>query len=799
MRLFFAPALRGVVLLLLGATSTAVAAEAPLAPFVNEYCGGCHNAVDWAGGLAFDTLSSTDDPAGDAAVWEKAVRKLRGRLMPPPGRPQPTQANIDGMVGWLEGRLDTDAAAHPDPGHVVLRRLNRTEYSRAVEDVLGVKVDSKIVLPRDVSSDGFDTVAASLRISPAFLEQYIAAARAVARQAVARPQVKTSSREYRHPGGEQLTHVQGLPLGTRGGMVVDHYFPADGEYEFSITDFHFAGAGYITKIDAAHRVVLLIDDRRVFENSFGGPEDLKLVDQTFAGGEGALQSRFNHIRVQVKAGQRRVGVAFVERSHAESDSQLQPIAMLPEMERIPGIPGVVVSGPFNSTGVTPTTSRQRLFVCHPATADDELPCAKRILGGVAQRAFRRSVTDDDLRAPLQFFAQGRAGNDFDAGIESGLTAILSSTNFLFQAKSVPEGLSPGGIWKLTDVELASRLSFFLWSSGPDQTLIELAARGRLQDPAELRRQVTRMLADPRSASLVSNFAFQWLNVGRIDNIEPDPLTFPDFDRSLREGLREEIRLFIDSVLRADRSVLDLLQADYSFLNERVARHYGIEGIRGSQFRRVNLADANRHGLLGKGALLMGTSYGNRTSPVLRGAWVLETLSGTPPTAPPLGVEALAEGEAGKRVLTVRERIEAHRAQASCNACHGVIDPLGFALENYDVTGAWRAKDLDAGNVIDARGVLPDGQRVGSPADLRRALLSRPQQFVQTLTEKLMVYALGRSVEHQDMPLVRSITRGSATAGYRFEAIVQAVVASDAFRLQRLPLQVETRQASNAGP
>ena len=778
------------------ASAAAQQAPAPLAPFVNQYCGECHNAVDWAGGLAFDTLASTDDPAPEAAVWENVVRKLRGRLMPPPGHAQPSQTGLDGMVGWLEGRLDAAAAAHPDPGHVVLRRLNRTEYARAIDDLLGVKVDARVVLPKDISSDGFDTVASSLRISPAFLEQYIAAARAVARQAVARPQAKPASREYRHPGGDQSGHVQGLPLGTRGGMVIDHYFPADGEYEFSITDFHFAGAGYITKIDAQHRVVLLIDDRRVFENSFGGPEDLKLVDQTFAEGEGALQSRFNHIRVQVKAGQRRVGVTFVERSQAESDSQLQPIAMLPEMERSPGIPGVVISGPFNVTGVTPTTSRQRLFVCRPASEAEELPCARRILGDVARRAFRRSISDDDLKAPLQFFAQGRAGNDFDAGIESGLTAILSSTNFLFQPKLVPDNLTAGSIWKLTDVELASRLSFFLWSSGPDETLIDLASKGRLQDPAELRRQVTRMLADPRSGALVTNFAFQWLNVGRIDAIEPDPITFPEFDRTLREGLREEIRLFVDSVLRADRSVLDLLQADHTFVNERVARHYGISGVRGSQFRRITLADANRHGLLGKGAVLMGTSYGNRTSPVLRGAWVLETLSGTPPTAPPLGVEALHEGEPGKRVLTVRERIEQHRAQPSCNACHGVIDPLGFALENYDVTGAWRAKDLDAGNVIDASGVLPDGQRVGAPADLRRALLARPQQFVQTLTEKLMVYALGRGVEHHDMPLVRAITRDAAASGYRFEAIVQAIVASDAFRQQRLPLPAQTRQAVN---
>ena len=759
----------------------------PLRPFVDQNCMKCHNAEDWAGGLAFDTMAG-DAPASHADVWEKAVRKLRGRLMPPPGQPQPDPASLDRFVSWMEGTLDRAAAENPDPGHVVLHRLNRTEYARAIEELVGVKVDPKLILPKDVSSDGFDNVAAVLKTSPAFLEQYIAAARAISRQAVTRPVTKPASRYYRHSGTDQRAYVAGLPLGTRGGMVVEHYFPADGDYDFSITDFHFAGAGYVTKIDAPHRVIMTVDGARVFEQVVGGPEDLKLVDQTFAMGEGALQKRFNHIRVPVKAGTHRIGVAFVMRSMAESDSQLQPVAMLPEMERSPSIPGLDISGPFNAHGASDTDTRQRIFSCRPQNADEELPCARQILRRLAQAAYRRPVNEEDLRAPLEFFARARASGGFDGGIESGLTAILSSTNFLFRAESVPEGAKPGTIFRVDDLALASRLSFFLWSEGPDEELLRVASAGGLRDPKTLQQQVRRMLASANSDSLVTNFAFQWLNVGRIDSIEPDPLVYPDFDRDLREGFREEIRLFLDSVLRADRSVLDLMQADYSFVNERLALHYGIPNVRGAQFRRVTLADPNRYGLFGKGAVLMGTAYGNRTSPVLRGAWILESITGTPPTSPPLGVEAFKENEPGKKVLTVRERMEAHRASASCGACHGVIDPLGLALENYDVTGAWRVKDRDAGTRIEAETRLLDGRRIEGPADLRKALLARPDQFVQALTEKLLIFALGRNVEYPDMPLVRAITRDAAKNGYRFESIVQGIVASDAFQKERVPSQ-----------
>jgi hypothetical protein len=782
---------------LLGLVGPLAAAEHDARQFVDENCGKCHNATDWAGGVAFDTLP-VDDPAKDAEEWEKAVRKVRGGLMPPPGEKQPAPEAMASFVSWMEGKLDAAAAGHADPGTVVLHRLNRTEYSRAIEGLLGVKVDAKTILPRDVSSDGFDNVAATLQISPSFLEQYIAAARNVARQAVGRTEVKASSRAYRQPGNDQRNYVNGLPLGTRGGMLVEHYFPADGEYVFYIRDFHFSGAGYINRIDTPHRVVMTIDDERVFEQTVGGPDDLKSVDQTFSVGEGKLQARFNNIRLNVKAGTHRVGVAFVQRSFAESDSPLQPIAMLPEMERFPEIPGLEISGPFKVTGLSETVSRRRIFICQPKTAAEEPACARRIIANLAEQAYRRPVSDQDLEAPLKFYAESAATGGFERGIESAITAVLSSTHFLFRATPPPPGAKPGEAFRIDDLALASRLSFFLWSQGPDDELRKLAAAGRLRDPAELNRQVDRLLADPRADSVVTNFAFQWLNFGRMDNIIPDPLLYPDFDRDLRDGYREELRLFVDSILRADRSVLELLSANYSFLNERVALQYGIKDIRGPRFRKVELADANRWGLLGKGGLLMATAYGNRTSPVLRGAWILETLSGTPPTAPPPGVETLQEAVPGTKTPTVRERLEAHRAAPSCNSCHGIIDPLGFALENYDVAGAWRDKDLDAGTVIDARGQLADGRSFSTPAQLRAALLTRPDQFVQALTEKLMVFALGRAVEYHDMPVIRGIVRSAAPNQYRFADLVKGVVQSPAFQQQRVPAQPlpAPRQAMN---
>jgi Protein of unknown function (DUF1592)/Protein of unknown function (DUF1588)/Protein of unknown function (DUF1585)/Protein of unknown function (DUF1587)/Protein of unknown function (DUF1595)/Planctomycete cytochrome C len=768
----------------------AAQAKADAHTLISERCTGCHNATDWAGGLALDTLE-LDNLKENAEVLEKMVRKMRGRLMPPPGEEQPKQQDIDSVVAELESKLDAHVAQNPNPGSVGLHRLNRKEYARIVEEMFDIRVDATTLLPRDVSSDGFDNVATMLRTSPAFLEQYVAAARRVSRQAVARPPGKPSTHAYRHDRTDQRQWIPGLPLGTRGGMVVEHFFPADGDYQFSITDFHFGGAGYINRLDAPHRVILTIDDQRVFEQVVGGPEDLKLVDQTQAFGEAQLQVRFNNIRIHVKAGVRRVGATFVARSMAESDSQLRPIAMLPEMERFPEIPGLEIDGPFTVTGPAQTESRRRIFTCRPTVAAEEEACAEQILGRLARQAYRRPIEGEDLKAPLKFYRAARRVGDFDTGIEAGITALLTSTDFLFRNASGVQGEATPAVVPLNDLELASRLSFFLWSQGPDEALLNIAAAGKLKAGAELERQVERMLADPRAGSLITNFAFQWLNVAKLDDVIPDPIFYPEFDAALREGFREELRLFLDSILRADRSVVDLLTADHSFLNEKLAKHYDIPGVTGGRFRRVTLPASPRFGLLGKGAVLMGTAYGHRTAPVLRGAWIMESISGTPPTAPPPGVETLVDTPPGAPIQTMRERMEAHRMQKSCNSCHGVMDPLGFALENFDVVGAWRNKDRDAGTLIDASGTLADGRPLSGPDALRTVLAGNPTQFVQTLTERLMIFALGRGIEHYDMPTVRQIVRSAEPQGFRFGAIVKGIVNSYAFQNESLIEAKET--------
>ena len=789
--------------LALGLTGGATAAESATAAghagnfALLGHCAKCHNSEDWAGGIAFDTIPQ-DDIAANAETWEKVVGKLRGRLMPPPGAAQPDQHSIDLFVGFLEHSLDQSASA--DPGNVALHRLNRTEYGREIKRILGLDIDAGTALPTDVSSDGFDNIAAVLRTSPTFLDEFITAARNISRQAIGRASGKPSSRAYRAGAGLQFEHQAGLPLGTRGGMLVTHYFPADGEYDFNIRDFYFGGAGYVTKIDAPHTVILTIDDVRVFQGSVGGPRDLEAVDVRQAEAADELQARFNHIRVRIKAGPHRVGVAFVERSFAESDSPLEPIAELPEMERYPTIPGFDVSGPFNVTGVGDTESRRRVFICHPQSSAEEEPCARRILEHLATLAYRRPATDADLEPLLHFYAMGRQEGDFDAGIESALTAVLSSTKFLFRAEPAPAGSHPGSVYRLNDLQLASRLSFFLWSEGPDQPLLQAATAGTLHEPKVLDAQIHRMLADARSGSLITNFAFQWLEIPKLDTLEPDPVLYPDFTPDLRAAFREEMRLFLDSVLRSDQSVLDLLSSDTTFVNETLARQYAIPDVRGDQFRKIHLADPNRWGLLGKGAVLMVSSYGNRTAPVLRGAWILDNITGTPPSSPPPGIAALKETEPGKEAQTVRVRLEHHRQNPSCNACHGILDPLGFALENFDVIGGWRDVDRDAGSPIDSSGQLADGTHVNGPAQLRKALLARPDQFVQTLTEKLMTFALGRGITYQDMPTVRAIVRRAGADHYRFEDIVAGIVESDAFQMRQLPpAKIDVKQAALLAP
>lgn len=786
----------------LAGSMEARAAEASLADknmaLLDRYCSDCHNAIEFAGEVDFEYV----DPHAldkDARIWEATVRKLRGRMMPPPGQKQPEQAEVDAFVTWAETSLDALAAAKPSPGHVGLKRLNRTEYGHAVEDLLGIKVDAATLLPKDIETEGFDNVAKALQVSPSFLDQYIAAAREISRQALGNPAAPRLSTVYRGSQDGQALHRDGLPLGTRGGLLIEHDFPADAEYAFDISlavaDIRM-NPGYVSGLDHQHKVIMTLDGKRVFEEHVGGPDELKASDHDQQAANKARAERFSNIRLQVPAGPHRIGVTFVAKTFAESDDVLQPLSPGTGIERYPVVAAVEVLGPFNATGVSDTPSRQRIFSCRPRTPAEELTCATEIVTRLTRRAFRRPVTEAEVAGPLRFYTAARSTGDFDRGIESALTAILASPKFLYRAEPVPADAEPGSIHELTDLELASRLSFFLWSQGPDDELLEIAAYDKLKEPGTLEQQVKRMLADPRSESLVTNFADQWLRVGKINDNEPDPGLFPDFDPTLRPALRRETELFVDSILRSDRSVIELLTADHTFLNERLAVHYGMANIRGDQFRRVTLEDSNRWGLLGKGAMLMGTSYGNRTAPVLRGAWILENITGTPPHAPPPGVETLKENADGRKPETVRERLEAHRANPSCNACHGVMDPLGFALENFDATGKWRDKDRETITVIDSSGQLSDGTALNGPADLRNALIKRPEQFVQTLTEKLMIYGLGRTIEYHDMPVIRQIVRDAAQDQYRFSSIVLGIVNSPPFRLTQVPLDEATAKGEH---
>jgi len=778
--------------------ATSAPAAAPKSPeraLLDQYCVTCHNQRTKTANITFDTLDLAH-LSDHAEVWEKAVRKLRGGMMPPPGVRRPDQASVDTFVSWLEHSLDEAAAANPNPGRVALHRLNRAEYAGAIEDLLGLRIDASVFLPQDDEADGFDNVATVLKVSPSFLDQYISAARIVSTRAIGNPSPKPTSATYRPARGvDQGAHVEGLPLGTRGGLLVEHLFPADGDYKLNVGGL--AIAGYVRGMEYQHTLVATIDGAKVFSAQIGGEQDMKAIDQLQAPAVAAINGRFQNIPVKVTAGPHKVGVTFIARSYAESDEVL--FAFRPGIgeERIPRVASLEVMGPFEPAGLSETPSRQRVFVCHPANAGEELPCATKIMTTFARRAFRRPVTEQDLEAPLGFYRTARETATFEMAIRDGLTTILASPKFLFRAERLPAGVAPGATYRISDLDLASRLAFFLTGRMPDDQLLDVAEKGRLSDPQVLETQVRRLLAAPSSNSLVTSFAFQWLKVRGIDNIDPDAVLFPNFDDGLRDAFRKEIELFVGSILHEDRSVLDLLTANHTFVNERLALHYGIPNVRGGQFRRVTLTDPNRWGLLGKGSVLMTTSYANRTAPVLRGAWILENITGTPPSPPPPDVEGFKENKEGEKAKSVREIMEQHRSKPSCNACHGVMDPLGFSLENYNAIGEWRAKDRDAGTPIDASGKLVDGTPVNSPADLRTALMKRPEQFVQTMTEKLMTYALGRSVEYYDMPAVRAIVRDAARDNYRFSSIVLGIVRSAAFQMRKSEVVSAKSEGSSA--
>jgi hypothetical protein len=778
----------------LAAPAFVSAAEHPAWDSIQTYCTECHNDEDWAGSVAMNLLSPNDIPA-DAEVWEEAIRKLRGGLMPPPGSKRPATEELNQVAAWLENTIDEAAATQP-AGRVPLRRLNRREYGNAIRDLLGMNVDVGKLLPQDDLEDGYDNNAEALQVSPTFIDQYLNAARTIAHDAVGDRRPIPIMETYGNVAdmiislpargidgtGSQQRHNQGMPFGTRGGVSVEHTFLADGVYELQIGDL--ALAREVPNLEFEHTLVALLDGKEFYRTVIGGEQDHKWIDQILDDAVAQVNARLKNVRFHATAGQHTVTVTFLQRSMAESDERSSVAALEGGQSRLPAIHALQVRGPLEVTGMGQSASREKIFVCYPLETAEESACAEQILSNIAARAFRRPVTDEDVGQLMAFYERSRERGDFEAGIRDALSAVLVSPHFIYRAE---EGNFDNDVKMISNFELASRLSFFLWSSLPDDELLNLANAGKLSDPDVLRAQVSRMLADDRAKTLSEDFAGMWLNLAKLDEITPNGGLFRHASRRLdpRPMFKEELNLFIDSVLRSDQPVTKLLDADYTFLNERLAVHYGIQDVKGSRFRKVHLDDPARHGLLGKGAILMLTANPNRTSPVLRGAWILDRVLGTPPAEPPPGVETFPENSAGAAPKTVRERLAQHRENPSCNGCHGVMDPLGLALENFDTVGQFRKVDPETLTAIDSSGVLPDGSAIDGPKDLTAALVARSDMFVQSLTENLMTYALGRTVTHRDMPAVRAIARAAAKDGNRFESLVYNIVQSNAFMRREL--------------
>jgi len=784
---------------LTAAPATQDSADAQLAT-MKQYCSGCHNDKAKIGGVSFEGITA-GSIAQNPALFEKAVRKLRGSVMPPPGARQPDGKAVDSLVAWLEGSLDKVPSQAYITDKVVLHRLNRKEYENAVRDLLSVEVNSAELLPPDDTAQGFDNIAAALQVSPSFIEQYVLAARNVALTALGRRDIRPQGWTFRATSGNQLTHVPGLPLGTRGGILAKVDLPADGEYRINIADM--AAGLWGSSLEYENPVVVTVDNKVVYSTLVGGEEDTRFFDQVQNGALDRVNARLKNIKFQTTAGPHRIGVTFRRQSFAQSDDQVQMFAPGGGQDRSYRVSSFQLLGPFNVTGLSSTPSRDRILTCDPAEdkakAETKTPdaCAKEIFSALAKSAYRRAVTNDDITELMQYYADGVKQGGFESGIREGVTGMLASPFFLYRGERVPAGLKPGEKYPITDLELASKLSLFLWNSIPDEPLLDLAIENKLSDPATLDMQVKRLLADPRSKTLASNFVFQWLEMNKLDEIVPDNNVFPYSSGRMdpRQDFRTELALFADSIFREDRSVVDLLRASHTYLNERLALQYGITDVKGDQFRRVELKDSARWGLLGKGAILMSAAYPNRTSPVLRGKFILNYIEGVPPANPPPGVPALNDKDIGTtKALTVRELMARHRASPTCSSCHSVMDPLGFALENFDAVGMWRDKDRFAGTAIDSAGELPDGTKLKGPDDLRNALLRRPDQFVQTFTENLLTYSMGRTREYYDMPTVRRIVRETAAKDYKFSAIVQAVVRSEQFKMRRVP-QAEPSQSA----
>jgi hypothetical protein len=747
----------------------------PVSTMVNQYCLECHDSEMKKGGLDLDSILG-DDVTKHPEAWEKVVRKLRVRQMPPMGKRRPGENNYDRVVTRLSDALDSDAVTHPNPGRTeTLRRLNRTEYGNVIRDLLALDIDATELLPKDDSSQGFDNVAVGV-LSPTLLDRYISAAQKVSRLAVGAPRRSPGGDTFRIPADvTQEERVEGLPIGTRGGALIPYTFPRDGEYEVQIRLTRDRN-DEVEGLRESHEVQVLLDRERVASFTVAPPKDRNFdkVDQHLKA------------RISVKAGPHQLGVTFVKNPSELLQTKRQPYQAHFNLHRHPRIGPAIyqvsINGPFESAGPGDTPSRRRIFVSRPTKPEDEEPCAGRILSTLMRRAYRRPVTDADLEKPMEFYRKAQAKEGFEAGIESALSAVLASPEFLFRVEEDPAGIAPHTAYRLSDLELASRISFFLWRSIPDDELLDTAIRGELHKPKVLEKQVRRMLADDRSRNLVNNFAEQWLYLRNLESLTPDLRLFPDFDDNLRQAFRKETELFFESVMREDRSVLDLLKADYTYLNERLAKHYGIPNVYGSRFRRVSLEKGSeRGGLLRQGSILTVTSYATRTSPVTRGKWILANILGTPPPPPLPNVPALKDNTVSA-TLSVRERLAEHRANSVCASCHNLMDPIGFSLENFDAVGRWRT--VEEGQLIDSTGGLPDGSKFTGVSGLEQGLLHRPEIFVGTLTEKLLTFALGRGVEYYDGPAIRKIVHNAKADDFRFSSIILGIVNSTPFTMRK---------------
>jgi hypothetical protein len=769
---------------------------APLAArrtLVANYCAGCHNDSLKSGGMSLSQLDLAH-PEQNAALAEKVIHKVRAGMMPPAGLPRPDAAATKAFLDSLSDPIDRAAALHPYPGHPALHRLNRAEYANSIHDLLDVNVDVAALLPTDDMSHGFDNMADVLTISPALMDSYIRAASRISREAVGESDAAPSMSTYRIPRViSQMRYVEGTPFGTRGGISVTHNFPADGEYTFKMLFYasldgplfgRNQGKGQQIEISVNGDRVALLD----IDPQMKSTDDLRTPP------------------VKIKAGPQRIAAAFIQKFDGPLEDDVMPIelsladlnnAAFPGVTSLPHLSDLSISGPFKVTGVSETPSRRKIFVCHPETGGDDLPCARKIVLKLARQAWRRPVSDSDYEDLLTFYQRGRNKGGFDRGITTALQAIISSPEFVFRFERTPVGAAPGANYRISDLELASRLSYFLWSSAPDDQLLTIAGQNKLREPIVLEKQVSRMLADPRAGALTTNFASQWLHLQNLNGVQPDAFLFPDFDRNLALSMRRETELLFGSIIHEDRSMLDVLTADYTFVDELLARHYGIPNVLGSRFRRIEIKDENRIGLLGQGSILTMTSISNRTSPVARGKYIMEVLLGTPPPPPPANVPPLKEASESVKPMSVREKMEEHRANPVCAACHKMMDPIGFSLENYDAVGVWRTKDN--GYPVDATGQMFDGAQLNGPASLRKALLNHSDAFLGTFTENLLSYGLGRVLDPLDMPVVRSIAVSANQENNRFSSFVNGIVKSAPFQMRRAETVEPPRPAVPASP